>query len=146
MLAISEINSGIPEIHKPFWSPKMTDVVCALYWCMSVTPSKLLALLQEPIFANKAEATVFGYLQQFIGNMSVEQARGFMRFVSGSTSCMTNQLEVQFNTLSGLSRRPIAHTCSSIIDVPSTYDSYPEFEKEFNLILTNKLSMTMDAL
>ena len=146
MLAICEINSGIPEVHKPFWSPKITDDVCALYRCMSVTPSKLLALLQEPIFSNKAEATVFGYLQQFIGNMSVEQARSFIRFVSGSTSCMTNRLEVQFNTLSGLSRRPIAHTCSSTLEIPSTYDSYPEFEKEFNLIISNKLSMTMDAL
>ena len=143
MLAISEINSGIPEVHRPFWSSKVADDVRALYRCMSITPSKLLALLLEPMFSNKAEATVFGYLQQFIGNMLVEQARSFIRFVSGSTSCMANQLEIEFNTLSGFSRRPIAHTCSSTLEISSTYDSYPEFEKEFNL---NDFSMTMDAI
>lgn len=37
--------------------------------------------------------------------------------------------------LTGVARRPIAHTCSSL-EVPAAYESYPEFVKEFQLVLS----------
>ncbi len=48
------------------------------------------------------------------------------------------KLEVQFNMLSGLARRPIAHTCSNILELPATYQSYPEFMKEFQQVLSDE--------
>ena len=147
MLSVTEIHSGIPQEHKDFWCSKTVDDVYALYQCMSVTPSKLLQLLEEPIFQNKAEASVYTYLRQFIGNMSLQQSRAFLRFVTGSSACTAGNLEVQFNSLSGLSRRPIAHTCSNCLELPSTYTSYPELEKEFHVILSDEeFSWVMDAL
>ena len=87
---------------------------------------KVLAFLDEPIFMNKAESVVYRYLRQFIRNMSLEQVRVFLRFVSGSSVCTAEKLEVSFNSLAGLCRRPIAHTCSNCL---ATYTTYPEFEQ-----------------
>ena len=147
MIAIMEINSGIPEAHKPFWASKKAEDMYALYQCVSVTPAKVLALLDEPFFMNKAESVIYRYLRQFIGNMSLEQVRVFLRFVSGSSVCTAEKLEVQFNSLAGLSRRPIAHTCSNCLELPATYTTYPEFEREFQLILSDEtFTWVMDAV
>ena len=147
MLAIMDINSGIPKEHQQFWASMTPTHLYALFRCTSVTPSKVLALLEEPLFVNRAEAVVYGYLRRFIGNMSLEQVRVFLRFVSGSSVCTTQKLEMQFNGLSGLARRPIAHTCTCSLELPATYTSYPEFEQEFQRILSDDIfTWIMDAL
>ena len=98
-----EIYSGIPQVHKEVWSSKTVEDIFALCRCMSVTPSKILEILEEPMFQNRAEASVYGYIRQYIGNMSLEQASVFLLFVTGSSACTAQPLEVQFNT-SGFSR------------------------------------------
>lgn len=65
MLAIVEINSGIPEVQKPFWASKTPDDLYSIYKCLSVTPSKVLALLNEPLFASRVDAVVYGYLRPY---------------------------------------------------------------------------------
>ena len=46
-----------------------------------------------------------------------------------------HELQVTFNQNENLLRRPIAHTCSFVLEVPSTYTSFPELREEFNHIL-----------
>lgn len=61
--------------------------------------------------------------------------------------CTASKLDVQFNMLSGIARRPIAHTCSNMLELPATYGSYPEFVKEFQQVLSDETySWIMDAL
>ena len=147
MLAVTEIHSGIPQAHRPFWQSKSPDDLHQLYQALAVTPAKVLALFDEPVFMNKAQEVVYGYLRQFVGNMTLDQVRVFLRFVSGSSVCTAENLKVEFNSMSGFARRPIAHTCSNTLELPATYISYPEFEKEFRLILTNDtFTWIMDAL
>ena len=79
--------------------------------------------------------------------MTLDQVRVFLRFATGSSGRTSQKLEFQFNMLSGLSRRPIAHTCSSILELSATYNSYPEFVKEFRLVLSDDTyTWIMDAL
>lgn len=76
--------------------------------------------------------------------MSLEQVR---RFVTGSSVCIAGKLEVEFNGFTGLARRPIAHTCSNCLELSAAYTSYPEFEREFQLILSNEtFTWVMDAI
>ena len=35
----------------------------------------------------------------------------------------------------GLTRWPTAHTCGSVMELPSTYNTFPELQEEFNNIL-----------
>ena len=147
MSAISAINSAIPPAHVPFWASKSPSDLHKLYQALTATPLKVLSLLSEPIFLNTSQEIVFGYLQQFIGNMTQEQVKKFLRFVTGSAVCSTHKIEVQFNSLSGMARRPIAHTCSNILELPATYLSYPEFAKEFRMVMSDEMySWIMDAL
>ncbi len=118
-----------------------------IYKALTATPTKVLSLLEEPFFANQAQKVVFGFLRQYIGNMSPDEVRIFMRFVTGSSVCTAKRLEVQFNMLDGIARRPIPHTCSSILELSTTYQSYLEFIKEFKLVLSDDtFTWIMDAI
>jgi len=56
-------------------------------------------------------------------------------------------MEVQFNMLTGIARRPIAHTCSNLLELPATYSSYSDFVKEFKLVLSDETyAWFMDAI
>ena len=118
-----------------------------LYLALCATPAKVLALLEEPIETNLCQVRVMGYLQQFVGNMRNEEVRRFLRFTTGSSVIVVKRISIAFNNLSGLSRRPIAHTCGSALELPSTYVSYLDFEQEFNAILAdNEYSWHMHAI
>ena len=80
---------------------------------VNATPKAMLAILDEPYFENSYEAQIFGYLQQFIGNMSNEEVRRFLRYTTGSTALLAENISVTFNAMSDLAHRPIA----TLVDV-----------------------------
>lgn len=83
-------------------------------------------------------------LEQFVGNMNHDMVRKFMRFSTGS---LTDAIAVQFNSLSGFARRPISHMCDCVLDLPSTYCTYPDFVMEFQEVLSqSEIAWTMDAI
>lgn len=146
MAAICSINSGVSPKEKAFWNAFAVNQLHSLYQSLSATPAKVLAILEEPMEENSSQARVFTYLQQYIGNMKNEEVRRFLRYTTGSSVLIGEHIIVSFNTLTGAARRPIAHTCGCELELPSTYLSYVEFEKEFNSILANdEYTWDMDA-
>ena len=135
--AITLINSGIPLEHRPFWEPKSVPQLYQLVTTLSVSPHKILAQIEEPFFNNKGEERVFGYLQQYVGNMKHDEAQRFLRFVTGSSVCLPTKITVTFNGLTGAARRPMAHTCTSDLVLPHTYMTYIDFMNEFTAVLSN---------
>ena len=115
---------------------------------MLLSPSKVLSLLTEPYTKDKAEEKAWFYLRSFIRNMSNDELRRFVRFVTGSFVISVKAITVPFNRLDGLACRPIAHTCSARLELASTYSSLPEFISEFRSILSDPhyYSWEMDAL
>ena len=106
----------------------------------------MLEILEEPAHENNCEVRVFGYLQQFIGDMKRAEIRRFLGFTTGS-SVLGSKISVLFNSLSGLARCPTAHTCSSILELPSTYLNFIDFEQEFKCVLSdNEFSWEMHAI
>ena len=67
--------------------------------------------------------------------MRNEEVRRFLCFTTGSSVLIANRISVTFNNLSGLARKPIAHTCGYVIELPTTYMSFLDFEQEFTAIL-----------
>ncbi len=134
---LSLMNSGVPENHKPFWQAMQVDELNSICESLSANPEKVLEQIEEPIFANMNEQRVFGYLEQFIGEMKVTEAKRFLRFVTGSSVLTVETIRVSFNALVGAARRPIAHTCSNILELPYTYSTFLEFSKEFTALLDN---------
>lgn len=113
---------------------------------LTVSPGKLIDILScSPSNAN--EERILGYLQQFIGSMNHDTLRKFLRFVTGSSVCLTNFIRVSFNGLTGFSRRPISHTCDCMLELPATYGTYPDFVEEFEVVLSQpENSWIMDGL
>jgi len=108
--AISLIHSGIPKIHRDFWSNKSISDVSSIYEQLSVTSKKVLNLLMSSETNSVGERRVYSYLTTMIGNMNTDEIRALLRFITRSSVCSATEILVTFNSLSGLARRPIAHT------------------------------------
>ena len=136
-LATSLMNRGIPEKHCQFWSRMSISELHEIYNALSVSSSRVLSMIEDPKCLNENQERVFGYLKLLIGNMNVEELQAFMRFVTGASVCLSKSIEITFNTLDGLARRPISHCCDCILELPVAYSTYPEFANEFHSILAN---------
>jgi len=134
LAATTLMNSGIPVAHKVYWEGKTVDELYKIYIALAATPSKVLEVLTS-VTENENQERVLAYLQQFIGSMSQDIIRRFLRFVSGSSVCLSSYITVVFNESSGFCRSPVGHTCTSTLELPATYISYPEFVSEFKHIL-----------
>ena len=147
--ALALIHSGIPHNHKPFWQRKSAHDMHDSFYAMTVTPTKVLSLLEFSTPNNENESRIFGYLTTMIGNMQVAQLSHFLRFVTGASACIVPKINVEFNGLEGFARWPIAHTCDSILELPISYVNYEDFVSEFMLILNSaneSFAWRMDAI
>ena len=147
MAAISRINDGISANEKSFWASFSVNQLHELYFCLSATSSKVFNIIVEPSECNACQARVFGYLQQFIGNMLNEEVRRFLHFTTGSAVLIAEKITICYNSLTGLARHPIAHTCACILELPSTYTSYLDFQQEFTTVFAdNECNWGMHAI
>ena len=72
--AVTVMNGGIPPEHQSFWQRKSIQDLQRLYVALSVSPSKLLEKLEEPlVFDNPNEERVFRYLLHYIGSMKTDE-------------------------------------------------------------------------
>lgn len=109
-----------------------------MFGALTASPEKVLEKIVEPDFSNANEERVFGYLQQYIGEMKVDESKRFLRFVTGSSVVTVSNISISFNALTGLARRPTAHTCSNLLELPHTYNTFLEFAEEFSVLLANE--------
>ena len=148
--AILELNTGIPPCHRPFWSNMTLDQLHSIYTAIAVAQGKVLSLINEPSFQTKAQETTWCYLRKFNGNCSGDDLRNFLRFTTGCFVITVLSISVLFNNLHGLACRPISHTCSSILELSSSYATYMDFSQEFNAVINSMAcnidSMTMDSV
>ena len=136
MAPIALMYSGITE-GQVFWNKKSVENLYELYTSLLTSPSKVLEMIEEPFFESRNEERVFGYLQQFVGNMTSEVVQKFLRFVTGASVAVCPTITVQFNLLSGLARCPIAHTCASVLELSVSYETYMDFASEFQKVLAD---------
>ena len=113
----------------------------AIYRSGVPTGKKILKLLSaDP--ENDREAEVYKYLTEFIRTLKKEDIPLFMRYVTGADMMCVGKISVIFTRVSTGERKIVAHTCGPVLDVPSTYESYPQFREEFlNLLKCGYWSM-----
>ena len=100
------------------------------------TNKKVLALLySSPV--NSAQREAVSYLQRYIRGLDEEKLTKLLRFCTGSTMICVQRIALEFTNLDGMARRPVGHTCGSVLELPVTYKSYPEFREEMNSILSS---------
>jgi hypothetical protein len=147
--AIAKVYSGIPSAHREFWSNRAVNGIVFIYNQLTVTSRKVLQLLMLPKTSSVGEERVYSYLTTMVSNIKSDELRSLLRFVTGSSVCNAKDILITFNSLSGLARRPIAHTCDSSLELSITYKNYDDFYEDFHTILAKvnrEFSFRMDAL
>lgn len=111
----------------------------SLYKNLEPTPRKVIGVLEFPNDMNTAESTVSKHLQRFIKDLDKQKLSDFLRFVTGSNLLVREKISVRFVELQGLARRPVAHTCGCVLELPRAYANYPDFKTEFLSVLESSV-------
>lgn len=98
---------------------------------------KVLKLLQFPDVMTQPQATTSEYLKKYIKSLDQHHLALLLRFCTGSDLLIAPYITIKFIEQSDFTRRPIAHTCTFALDLPFTYDNFPQFRSEFNSILSS---------
>ena len=113
-------------------------VASSLFTALMPNPTQVWGVVIEPEFSSPVEARVFDYFRCFIYTLPVEMSCKLLRFMTGKPQCSVNSIKVTFCLpVSDFERRPIASTCGSTLCLPTSYESFSSFSKEFNQILQN---------
>lgn len=107
------------------------------------TTRKVLKLIDASP-STAAESQSLQFFRQYIRGQDEAGLRRLLRFLTGSDVLCISKINVIFTPLEGLARRPVAHTCGPVLELPQTYNSYPELRAEMESILSTKSSFIMD--
>lgn len=108
---------------------------------LQVTTKKVLAALDFEDPHHKAAK----HLMRYIRELTPDLLKKFLRFCTASdlmlmdTDGSYRKIQVRLIDQKGFGRRPVAHTCGQILDLPKTYDTFPEFRSEFNAVLESDI-------
>ena len=106
------MSGGVPVLHYQFWHQFTVDDLRLHVSLLNGTPAQLIADIDEPSTMNRAQQRTFGFLTSNIGNLNMKSIRLFLRFITGSAVRIGKRIAVEFNSLFGLERWPIAHICT----------------------------------
>lgn len=130
------------------WSPVLQSLrarssfqnvanILAFYEDKKPTPKKVIKMLDASP-ENDAQRISLEHLTRFIKSLGSNVA-AFLLFTTGASVMLDGQkLKVSFNELTRFARRPVAHTCAPMLQLPSTYQCYIELVEEFSAILREK--------
>ena len=116
----------------------------AIYEKMKPSPRKIIKLLQVGEL-DKEQTKSFNFFKQFVNGQNMQGTEKLLQFMTGSKILSVDKISVEFVKLSGLQRRPVAHTCGPVLELPSTYNSYRELRSEFEAVL-NSGYLSMDII
>ena len=105
-----------------------------LYQKVKPTNRKVLSMIQADPQNNSEQAAV-DFLKCFVRGMDQAQLNSFLRYATGADVLCVPHISVQFSK----TRLPIVHTCGSVLELPSTYDTFPELPEEFTNVLAKKM-------
>ena len=84
-------------------------------------------------------------MRDFIRGLREDELPLFLRFVTGQDILPHQPIRLMFNRLEGILRRPIAHTCSNLLELSLCYETIQQFSREFKVILCDPASYVMDS-
>ena len=127
----------------PFCSVKS---IKELFLDLSPNAKKVIKAL-HPGVKSESEKQSFEFLKQFIKSLDRSSLKGFLKFVTGSDVLLKDQkISVAFYVVDGSERRPIAHTCGPLLELPCTYQLYNELVEEFTSIMREKERRTFNIV
>ena len=141
------MREGIPKHHiDNLWGKMTFNDFQKLYDDLKPTREKILSKLQTPEDLTPAQETTFYHLKNYITNADPEKMERFLRYTTGSTTVPREPIKVSFNSAVGLLRLPGASTCSNTVCLSTCYNTYREFQKEVDMLLSDEHAFVMYKL
>eukprot|EP00112_Aurelia_sp_Birch-Aquarium-sp1_P026041 Seg8990.2 transcript_id=Seg8990.2/GoldUCD/mRNA.D3Y31 product="hypothetical protein" protein_id=Seg8990.2/GoldUCD/D3Y31 len=105
-----------------------------IYEKIKPSTNRVTALLKTDT-SSQAHLEIFGYLKRYIKGLDDATLAKFLRYCTGADVIICDEIVVTFTEYSGMGRRPIAHTCGCVLEIPATFANFVEFREEFGNIL-----------
>ncbi|XP_033831305.1 uncharacterized protein LOC129456644 [Periophthalmus magnuspinnatus] len=127
------------------WSTVLVEMkselkgIAAAYDALQPTSRKIMQSLTYPTNQNASEKQMVKYVNTYLRECDMPHLSRFLRFCTGSDVFTGKDITVSFTMINGLQRRPVAHTCGCYLELPVTYESYPDFRHEMNKILESNI-------
>lgn len=129
-----------------FWSLLTEGGVTYLYQQQQPTVKRFLqSISTSPADLHPEEEKALYFFQQYVGGMDQEELAELLLFITGST-VMADQITITFHSVSGVTRCPVAHTCSNLLELPSSYSSFHDLKREFRAVLSSVHSFEMTIM
>ena len=110
-----------------------------LYNSLEPTTQRVLKRLKIDDSVQTRESSTFNFLKKFIRDCDTVQLERFLRFCTGSNLLSVEVIYIRFNQLSGIMRRPVAHTCGCVLELSIDYENYLDFKHEFDSVLRSEI-------
>lgn len=126
------------------WREELSGLLTAshideVYEKLAPTPRRIVNMLTFPDNLSPTQSDVKKYMLKFVKELDPENAGRFVRFCTGADLICTDNIQVEFSLLQGFQRRPVAHTCAGLLQIPEEYTSYPDFRNEFLSIFSSNI-------
>ena len=116
-----------------------------LYVEMESTTKKVINLLQVNLL-NEAQKESLAYFKRYVKGLQIIELKKLLKFLTGADLIIVDKIEVTFNSnLSEFERRPIAHTCTPLLELPAIYNNFCEL-REHVLILLSESTWEMNIV
>lgn len=113
--------------------------IAALYEGLQPTARKIIKSIVYPPSQNLQEKQMVKYVHAYLRDSDTQHLSSFLRFCTGSDLFIGKNITVSFTQIQGFQRRPVAHTCGCYLELPVSYDSYPDFRNEMNRVLESNV-------
>lgn len=142
---ILAMRNGIPfDLLMTVWRPLTREALCVLLQKEAATVDNVVNVIttEENLDLSNKEEKTLHFLKSYIYSLKENRdlLTTFLIFVTGSANAPRN-LKVTFNDLSSSLRRPIVHTCSNVLELSTSYNTFQEFKKEMTLYLRSEYSL-----
>ena len=116
-----------------------------LYESKRPTSRKIIKLLEAET-QSECQKQSLDHLKRYVRSLEGKALERFLHFLTGSDVITCEQVTVEFNSLDGLQRRPVVHTCGPMLELPTTYDSYTDLAEEFTNIMRSEQAWSFDIV
>ena len=105
----------------------------------------VLKIIKFPDNIDAQELETSQHLKRYIRDFDDDKLRVFLRYCTGSDLLTMEEISVEFSVMGRFERCPFAHTCSCMLQLSKTYESYMDFRSEFDNILSSNV-WVMDGI
>ena len=133
MFVVNSMKQVVRELHLT------NEILEDIYKRIVPTNKNVMKLFHFPDEMDPLQSEVSKHLKRYIRDLDPEKLKLFLRFCTGSNLLTMDKISVEFTVMHGIERRPIAHTCSCMLQLSKTYESFMEFRLEFDNVLSENV-------